>query len=70
METSSTGSARDSLRNLTALLTLARAKEELGFTPEQYGLSEKQAANVALVRACSSRVLCAGCALHWPYLLA
>ena len=47
--TPSSGSARDSLRNLSALLTLARAKENLGFDPAQYGLSEKQAGNIALV---------------------
>jgi hypothetical protein len=48
-DTKTSGTARDSLRNLSALLTLARAKEDLGFSPEAYGLTEKQAANVALV---------------------
>ena len=48
--TPTSGSAKDSLKNLSALLTLARAKQQLGFDPEKYGLSEKQAANIALVR--------------------
>jgi hypothetical protein len=46
--TNKSGSARDSLKNLSALLTLARAKQ-LGFDPQKYDLSEKQAANIALV---------------------
>ena len=37
------------MRNLTALLTLARAKEQLGFDPEKYGLTEQKAANIAMV---------------------
>jgi len=37
-----------SLRNLSAYLTLARAKEQLGFNPEAYNLTEKQASNIAL----------------------
>ena len=48
--TTASGNAADSLRNLSALLTLARAKDELGFKPEQYGLSERQAGNSAVVR--------------------
>jgi hypothetical protein len=44
----STGEARDSLKNLSAMLTLSRAKSDLGFDPGQYGLTEKQAGNIAL----------------------
>jgi hypothetical protein len=36
-----------SLANLSALLTLQRAEEVYGFVPEQYGLTEAEAADIA-----------------------
>ncbi|DBB06897.1 TPA: hypothetical protein ACH3X3_009554 [Trebouxia sp. C0006] len=37
------------LRNLSALLTLSKAKETYGFKPEKYGLSDKDAAEIAAI---------------------
>lgn len=36
------------LSALSALLTLQKAKDELGFEPSKFSLSEKQAMNIAL----------------------
>eukprot|EP00798_Chlamydomonas_sp_ICE-L_P017160 gene17160-23471_t len=37
----------DSLRNLSSYLTLANARSTLGFDPATYGLTEKEAGNIA-----------------------
>ncbi len=37
----------DSLRNLSAYLTLANARDKLGFDPANYGLTEQEAGNIA-----------------------
>ncbi|KAJ9504817.1 hypothetical protein QJQ45_030433, partial [Haematococcus lacustris] len=37
----------DSLRNLGAYLVLAQAKESVGFSPSDFGLSEREAGNIA-----------------------
>ena len=39
---------KDTLAALSALLTLQKAKDELGFEPKKYGMTEKQAINIAL----------------------
>jgi hypothetical protein len=39
----------NSLANLSALLTLQRAEEVYGFVPEKYGLTEAEAADIAMV---------------------
>lgn len=40
---------RTTLQNLSAYLTLVRAKDLYGFDPAQYGMSEQEAGNIALV---------------------
>ena len=37
------------LRNLSALLTLSKARDTYGFKPEKYGLSDKDAAEIAAI---------------------
>ena len=37
------------LRNLSAYLTLSKAREAYGFKPEKYGLSDKDAAEIASI---------------------
>lgn len=37
------------LTNLSALLTLSKAKEAYGFKPEKYNLTEKDAAEIAAI---------------------
>jgi hypothetical protein len=46
-----TPSTKETLSALSALLTLQKAKDELGFEPAKFGLSEKQAINIALAFA-------------------
>ncbi|KXZ48789.1 hypothetical protein GPECTOR_25g373 [Gonium pectorale] len=44
-----TSANRSTLQNLSAYLTLANAKERLGFEPSSYGLSEAEAGEIAYV---------------------
>lgn len=37
------------LRNLSAYLTLSKARDAYGFKPEKYGLSDKDAAEIAAI---------------------
>ncbi|GLC46155.1 hypothetical protein PLESTB_001195900 [Pleodorina starrii] len=46
---STTSPQRSTLQNLSAYLTLAHAKERLGFEPARYGLSEAEAGEIAYV---------------------
>ncbi|EFJ42290.1 hypothetical protein VOLCADRAFT_107336 [Volvox carteri f. nagariensis] len=46
---STTSPQRSTLQNLSAYLTLAHAKQRLGFDPARYGLSEPEAGEIAYV---------------------
>jgi hypothetical protein len=43
------GSDANTMENLSAYLTLQRAQQVFGFKPEKYGLSEREAADIAMV---------------------
>jgi hypothetical protein len=46
---STTSPKRSTLQNLSAYLTLANARDRLGFDPARYGLSEAEAGEIAYV---------------------
>jgi hypothetical protein len=51
LQTLSSQLSKDTLSNLSAYLALQRAEEKYGFDPAAYGLTEKDAANIAAVFA-------------------